>query len=60
MIRATAESLNASALAEEAEAAALLRRAKEKMAADIAHSCRQHERYLAEYGSLSDAFIPEV
>jgi antitoxin CcdA len=53
--RARAEGLNLSALAEEAVATALARRAREKLAADIAQGCRAHERYLAEYGSLGDA-----
>ncbi len=53
--RARAEGLNLSALAEEAVAAALARRAREKLAAEIAQGCRAHEHYLAEYGSLGDA-----
>ena len=53
--RARAEGLNLSALAEEAVAAALTRRAREKLAAEIAQACRAHEQYLSEYGSLGDA-----
>jgi post-segregation antitoxin (ccd killing protein) len=53
--RARAEGLNLSALAEEAVAAALARRVREKLAAEIAQGCRAHEQYLAEYGSLGDA-----
>jgi antitoxin CcdA len=53
--RARAEGLNLSALAEEAVASALARRAREKLAAEIAQGCRAHEQYLAEYGSLGDA-----
>jgi post-segregation antitoxin (ccd killing protein) len=47
--------LNLSALAEEAVAAALRRRVREKLAAEIAQGCRAHEQYLADYGSLGDA-----
>ncbi len=53
--RARAEGLNLSALAEEAVAAALARRAREKLAAEITQGCRVHEQYLADYGSLGDA-----
>ncbi len=53
--QARAEGLNLSALAEEAVAAALARRKKEKFAAEIAQACRAHDEYLAEYGSLADA-----
>lgn len=53
--RARAGGLNLSALAEEAVAAALARRAREKLDAEIAQACRVHERYLAEYGSLGEA-----
>jgi post-segregation antitoxin (ccd killing protein) len=55
VMRARAEGLNLSALAEEAVAAALARRARERMEADIAQACRVHEQYLVEYGSLGDA-----
>ena len=53
--RARAEGLNLSALAEEAVAVALARRARERLEAEIAQACRVHEDYLAEYGSLGDA-----
>jgi len=53
--RARAEGLNLSALAEEAVAAALARRAREKLDAEIARACRVHDQYLAEYGSLGEA-----
>ncbi len=53
--RARAEGLNISALAEEAVAAALTRRARERLAVEIAQGCRAHEQYLAAYGSLGDA-----
>jgi post-segregation antitoxin (ccd killing protein) len=53
--RARAEGLNLSALAEEAVAAALGRRAREKLDAEIAQACRVHDQYLAEYGSLGEA-----
>jgi antitoxin CcdA len=53
--RARAEGLNLSALAEEAVAAALAWRARERLAAEIAQGCRAHEQYLAAYGSLGDA-----
>jgi antitoxin CcdA len=58
--RARAEGLNLSALAEEAVATALARRAREKLAAEIAQGCRAHEQYLAEYGSLADAIRASV
>ncbi len=53
--RARGEGLNLSALAEEAVAAALARRARERLAAEIAQGCQAHALYLAEYGSLGDA-----
>lgn len=55
VMRAKAAGLNLSALAEEAVAAALAQRGREKMQADIAQACRVHEQYLVEYGSLGDA-----
>ena len=55
VMRARAEGLNLSALAEEAVAAALARRTRERMEADIAQACRVHEQYLVEYGSLGEA-----
>jgi antitoxin CcdA len=58
--RARAEGLNLSALAEEAVATALARRAREKLAAEIAQGCRAHEQYLAEYGSLADAIRASI
>jgi antitoxin CcdA len=58
--RARAEGFNLSALAEEAVAAALAQRARQKWAEDIAQACRAHDRYLAEYGSLSDAVDAET
>ena len=57
--RARAEGLNLSALAEQAVAAALARRARDRLAAEIAQGCMVHERYLAEYGSLGDAVQAE-
>ena len=53
--RARAEGLNLSALAEQAVAAELARIAREKFEVEIAQSCRAHEDYLAEYGSLGNA-----
>jgi antitoxin CcdA len=53
--RARQEGLNLSALAEEAVAAALNRRAREKWDAEIAQGCRAHDQYLAEYGSVAEA-----
>ncbi len=53
--KARAEGLNISALAEQAVAAALVRKAREKLEAEVAQACRVHEQYLEEYGSLSDA-----
>jgi post-segregation antitoxin (ccd killing protein) len=53
--RAKAGGLNLSALAEEALAAVLTRIAWEEFAAEIAQTCRVHEQYLEEYGSLGDA-----
>ncbi len=53
--QARAAGLNLSALAEEAVAVALTRRAREKLMAEIAKGCEVHELYLAEYGSLGDA-----
>ena len=50
--KARAEGLNLSALAEDAVASALARRAREKWEAEIAEACRAHDRYLEEYGSL--------
>ncbi len=55
LTRARAEGLNLSALAEEAVIAALVRRAQEKLEAEIVQACEAHERYLAEYGSLGEA-----
>lgn len=55
VMRARAEGLNLSALAEEAVAAALIQREREKLAVDIAQACRVHKQYLVEYGSLRDA-----
>ncbi len=55
VVRARAEGLNMSALADEGVAQALRQRAREKLAAEIVQGCRGHERYLAEYGSLDDA-----
>ena len=55
VMRARAEGLNLSALAEEPVATALARRAREKIEADIAQACRVHEQYLVEYGSLGEA-----
>jgi post-segregation antitoxin (ccd killing protein) len=49
--RARAEGFNLSALAQ---------RARQKWAEDIAQACRAHDRYLAEYGSLSDAVDAET
>jgi len=53
LMRAKAEALNRSALAEEADP--LARRATGNVAAEIDHGCRLHAQYLAEYGSLGDA-----
>ena len=50
--KARAEGLNLSALAEDAVASALAKRAREKWDAEIAEACRAHDRYLEEYGSL--------
>ena len=53
--KARAEGLNLSSIAEAAVAAALERKALERLRAEIAQGCEVHEQYLAEYGSLSDA-----
>ena len=50
--KARAEGLNLSALAEDAVASELAKRAREKWEAEIAEACRAHDRYLEEYGSL--------
>jgi post-segregation antitoxin (ccd killing protein) len=55
VIRARAEGLDLSSIAEEAVAAALARRAREKFDAEIAQACQAHDEYLAEYGSLGEA-----
>jgi antitoxin CcdA len=52
--RAREAGLNLSALAEEAIATELARRARERWDAEIAEACAAHERYLEEYGSASD------
>ncbi|HBK05656.1 MAG TPA: hypothetical protein DDZ81_07295 [Acetobacteraceae bacterium] len=53
--RARAAGLNLSALAEEAVSAALARREREMVQAEIAQACAVHAHYLAEYGSLGEA-----
>ena len=53
--RARAEGLNLSALSEGPVEAALARAARAKFDAEIARALIEHERYLAEYGSLADA-----
>jgi antitoxin CcdA len=57
--RACAEGLDLSALTEEAVAAALARRAREKFEAEIAAACVAHDQYLAEYGCLGEALRAE-
>jgi antitoxin CcdA len=57
--QARAAGLNLSALAEEAAVAALARIAHAKLKAEIAAACAVHERYLSEYGSLSEAVRAE-
>lgn len=52
--KARAEGLNLSSIAEEAVAAALARRLRERWDADIAAACVAHDRYLQRYGSLGD------
>ncbi len=51
---AWAEGVNLSALAEQAIAAELVQRARERWDAEIAKACSAHERYFEEYGSASD------
>lgn len=46
--------LNLSAIAEEAVATALARRARENWEAEIAAACAAHDRYLEQYGSLGE------
>ena len=53
--RARAEGLSLSAIAEEAVAAALARRSREKFDVEITEACRAHDAYLADYGSLGEA-----
>ncbi len=53
--KARAEGLNLSALAEQAVASALARKARERLEADMSKGCEAHERYLNEYGTLADA-----
>ncbi len=55
VVQARSAGLNLSALAEEAVAGALARRAREKLDAEILQACRVHDLYLAEYGSLGEA-----
>ncbi len=55
VVQARSAGLNLSALAEEAVAAALARRTREKLDAEILQACRVHDLYLAEYGSLGEA-----
>lgn len=55
VVQARSAGLNLSALAEEAVAAALACRAREKLDAEILQGCRVHDLYLAEYGSLGEA-----
>ena len=50
-----AEGLNLSLMAEEAFAAGLRRRAREKLDAEIAQGLRAHEEYIAECGPFGDA-----
>jgi post-segregation antitoxin (ccd killing protein) len=53
--QAEAAGLDVSALAEEAVAAAVSARVREKRAAEIIQACRAHDAYLATYGSLGEA-----
>lgn len=53
--RARAEGLNLSALAEGAIAGEMARIARQKFDVDLEAAYRDHERYLEEFGSLSDA-----
>jgi post-segregation antitoxin (ccd killing protein) len=55
LTRARAAGLNLSALAEEAVGAALARRERERVQAEITQACAVHDQYLAEYGSLGEA-----
>jgi antitoxin CcdA len=55
VVRARAEGLNLSALAEAAVAAALDRIAYARFEAEVAQACQVHKQYLAEYGSLGEA-----
>jgi post-segregation antitoxin (ccd killing protein) len=48
------EDPNVSALAEDAIATELARRARQRWDTEIAEACAAHERYLSEYGSASD------
>lgn len=57
--RARAESLNLSAIAEEAIAAALGRIRHARFEADVAQACLVHEQYLAEFGSLGQSIRTE-
>ena len=52
--KARAEGLNLSSIAEDAVAAALARRARERWDAEIAEACEAHDRYLEAYGSLGE------
>jgi post-segregation antitoxin (ccd killing protein) len=46
--------MSLSSIAEDAVAAALVRRARERWDAEIAEACAAHDRYLEEYGSLGE------
>ncbi len=55
VVKARAENLNLSAIAEAAIGQALARAAEAKFRAEIAVSVAEYEAYLDEYGSFADA-----
>ena len=58
--KARAENLNLSAIAEDAIAKALARRARERWDAEIAEACMAHDRYLEKHGSLGELLQAQV
>ena len=57
--KARAEGLNLSSIAEDAVAAALTRRARERWDTEIAAACAAHDRYLEQYGSLGEILLAQ-
>ena len=57
--KARSAGINLSAIAEEAVSAALACLARERWDAGVAEACAAHDRYLEEYGSLSDLLLAQ-